>query len=57
MCIELVNLFVGQVFDHMFDISFEKDFICSYMFPICDESLTKNQYLEMKEDEYVREIL
>eukprot|EP00347_Sterkiella_histriomuscorum_P003902 403362501 len=57
MCIELSNLLLGQIFDNIFEVTFEKDFICSYLFPICDSNSTAQVYKEMKEDEYITEIL
>lgn len=38
MCIEITNIFVTLILDNIFEITLEKDYVCSYVFPICDES-------------------
>lgn len=44
MCIELSNLMLTQVLDNLFEITLEKDFICSYVFPICEADSSQIEY-------------
>ncbi|CDW90552.1 ser thr protein phosphatase family protein [Stylonychia lemnae] len=58
VCIEMTNLFMTLIFDNIFEISLERDFVCSYLFPVCDRDENKHkEYKVLKLDEYIDRIL
>lgn len=55
MCLETAEIYVNLIFDNLFNISFEKDFVCSYIFPICNEEQTKSStYKKLDANEYIK---